>query len=298
MPRVLLAATVLVAQVVVATTVTTVAEQPEEQPDFCDHNTCGCSWAADKSAKATYAGLSISPDEPAHISPGACELYCCCQGSKGGQPPTITDAPGGTLAPQTGPCNTWQWYPGGGGKCWLGVQRTGEDIPYVPSTWAFGATGRLGPATTPWGGPFVIAFVLCAVAYLSVGAVLNARQTGAKGVAALPHRAQWLALAALAVDGVAFARGRVQGRRREEYNALGPSPGDAGPPSGREVAGCGKEHQRGGANKKKHRGGERGAKMAIGAPSSEPQPAVDGAAAVESVSTAAGSGGRWVHVPT
>lgn len=153
---------------------------------------------------------------------------------------------------------------------------------------------------------FSAAVVSAAVVYLAIGTALRHRRTGARGFQALPHREQWLQVYGLVMDGVQFTRSVPSGRRtsggKNGYTPVGKERG---------VASC--DDDRGGAKGRPprdqtHKGkskrstapkvdGNNDSKDgSLPSPSATARTATSGAPAALT-NTAAGGGGRWVHVP-
>ena len=149
------------------------------------------------------------------------------------------------------------------------------------------------------GSTFSAAVLGLGCVYLAVGVAMEHRRTGAKGLDALPHRQQWLALHALVMDGFQFARGRRRGggyARGGGYSRV-----DEGGRAGKRDEGAKEKGTGGGGGKQKksrkskerrREGGDgHGASSGAGSSRGEsPAPAPAPAAA-------AAGGGRWVHVP-
>eukprot|EP01052_Picozoa_sp_SAG31_P022135 SAG31_NODE_1747_length_7364_cov_5.070750_5_plen_288_part_00 len=71
---------------------------------------------------------------------------------------------------------------------------------------------ELGPVNS-FGWEFIILCLFGVLLYLVPGMYLEHRKSGAKGFAALPHRAFWMNLRALVKDGIEFSRTCVSGSR-------------------------------------------------------------------------------------
>ena len=99
--------------------------------------------------------------------------------------------------------------------------------------------------------------------------LLEHRKTGARGLAALPHRAFWLQLHGLVQDGVQFSRSRLDkklgGRLGAGYRAVPPPP-PAAPPDGvdDEEGGRGKKRSSRGKPKARSSKGGKGGRASKG----------------------------------
>jgi hypothetical protein len=174
-----------------------------------------------------------------------------------------------------------------------------------------------------------------AVLYLAVGIALRHRRTGAKGLQALPHREQWLQLHGLVMDGVQFTRATAAGRSGRGgggggYAKVGEAArggGGAGvsssssssPPrrvertkkgkrskektsktkskGGTTIDSSSRSSDRAPADAAPAAGGSSSAAAAAGGAGAGGDGGGGGGEAAAVGSTAAGSGGRWVHVP-
>jgi hypothetical protein len=161
------------------------------------------------------------------------------------------------------------------------------------------------------GGSFVLVLSLLGGAYAGVGVAVGKRRgrsvdEGGSGLLRVhPHYPRWQALAGLVSDGVAFARGRSSGKARQAgYKAVSTSASSpkeqkrgSRTDGSKEKSGARKESKRGGNHSKSSKttgsGGQRSEKA--GSLSNEEE--APATAQQESVGTAAGGGGRWVHVP-
>ena len=155
-----------------------------------------------------------------------------------------------------------------------------------------------------WGAGFLLIATLGAAGYGGGGTVLGGRQRG--GPAALrshPHHQRWVEVMALVHDGVSFSRARVQGRGSTR------SPDTSRPSSERLLPAIADKDRGGNAGQSRRK--EKKSKKSKHAASMEPQPNVnvsngkaepgEGAAAGSPPAaavqgSAAGDGGRWVHV--
>eukprot|EP01043_Picozoa_sp_COSAG02_P015489 COSAG02_NODE_662_length_18752_cov_10.146464_9_plen_389_part_00 len=174
-----------------------------------------------------------------------------------------------------------------------------------------------------------------AVLYLAVGIALRHRRTGAKGLQVLPHREQWLQLHGLVMDGVQFTRATAAGRSGRGgggggYAKVGEAArggGGAGvsssssssPPrrvertkkgkrskektsktkskGGTTIDSSSRSSDRAPADAAPAAGGSSSAAAAAGGAGAGGDGGGGGGEAAAVGSTAAGSGGRWVHVP-
>ena len=211
-------------------------------------------------------------------------------------PDTLTPVKGeGCLKNNVSPNHVWGTQPG----------YDGYDKGEYSATWA----QICACSCSAWGGTFLaVAFCLAGV-YLIAGAALNRRATNATGLALLLHRDRWIDLHGLVTDGIAFARGG--GRRGSVVYRSVPDARAAPEGGGRDddrrrkdsrAKDVGKEREAKGKNKSKGRQSGReleraGRSEGVGAAAGS---AAVGAAAPEETgkSSASGSGGRWVHVPT
>jgi len=137
-------------------------------------------------------------------------------------------------------------------------------------------------------------------AYLAVGAGIRHRQ-GQRGAALLPHRAEWLALHALALDGVAFARsggGRAAGRQRGGQGDEGRGDERAEKAGKRERKQKHETSEKERKRKGKRRTEDRTQPLLADAGAGTAEPQRDGADGDAAKSSSAGGGGRWIHVPS
>ena len=141
-----------------------------------------------------------------------------------------------------------------------------------------------------WGWAFLLAVFVGAGLYLGIGVAYGKRRrVAALGpLGAHPHAQLWLAVAGLAADGVAFAGRGGRGRGA----ARGGTPGGPGAAGGGKAKKRAKKERK--ADKAKRSGGPEGHGQPLLAEAAAPPEGGRGAAA----GTAAGDGGRWVHVPT
>ena len=199
-------------------------------------------------------------------------------------------------------------------QCWCGFEMTANSL--LPATDC--ALACPGDATQKCGGPCLstVSKIDCrglgwtlvglilggGAAYLAVGAGIRHRQ-GQRGAALLPHRAQWLALHALALDGVAFARsggGRAAGRQRGGQGEEGRGDERAEKAGKRErkqkqeTSETSKERKR----KGKRRTEDRTEPLLADAGAGTAEPQTGGADGDVAKSSSAGGGGRWIHVPS
>eukprot|EP01051_Picozoa_sp_SAG22_P009978 SAG22_NODE_869_length_6749_cov_3.048120_9_plen_328_part_00 len=293
---------------------------------------CACDWEKDATNSATFAGLSHpgswSPAEiaasglPVHVvkaadsTPQACELVCC-------EALLITDAPAAAQAPaQTAACDIWQHGGGtGAAGCWLGIDNTKRrpPLPIVDQgtgRWT-GGTGRRSKGST-WGWGFLTAILLFVGAYVGGGLAMGVRKTGhAHGLRAHPHYARWLQTYGMVIDGVRLTRSVIHGGDGGATSAA--SQGNTSQVDGKMASSSKSERKKRKAGKSK---GDHSAKTkgtankdiarfnkhttdepGVASPTprgnlGESLVASTAPATNQSVSTAAGGGGRWVHVPS
>ena len=142
-------------------------------------------------------------------------------------------------------------------------------------------------------------------AYLAVGAGIRHRQ-GQRGAALLPHRAEWLALHVLVLDGVAWARsggGGAAGRQRGGQGDEGRGDERAEKAGTREPRERKQKHET--SEKERKRKGKRRTEdrtqpllADAGAGVGTAMPQTGGADGDVAKSSSAGGGGRWIHVPS
>ena len=149
------------------------------------------------------------------------------------------------------------------------------------------------------------------VAYLGGGIAYNSQVGGKRGLAALPHRPFWLELRALCFDGWYFTQRKLgigdrrvggasapllragdgDGRSRDHQD--GKEKKQSKEKKEKKEKGSGKKEKKEKEKKRKEKGG---GKSPPAAPAPAPAPAAPAPAPAAS-GTAAGDGGRWVHVP-
>ena len=140
-----------------------------------------------------------------------------------------------------------------------------------------------------WGNTFIKCAVALGLVYV-VGGAAYGRRTRSDGKSALlwqwhPHYRRWEELSALCQDGIAFSRGR----RRAGYAGVAA-----------EAAIEGRQEQRS-PKREKHRkagGKSKGDDRGVDPQANDPEPPAANAGAAGPGGTAAGDGGRWVHVPS
>ena len=139
-------------------------------------------------------------------------------------------------------------------------------------------------------------------AYVLGGVVVGGRQRGrAASLAAHPHYQRWLETRLLVSDGISFARARVQGRSGSRAGRLR---GGQGESSERLMAAAsapvrGGERRKEKKSKAKSNSARSGkAAKAAGRPTTSSDEKAQAPSAQPTVleGTAAGGGGRWVHV--
>ena len=174
-------------------------------------------------------------------------------------------------------------------RCWLKSKRVDQGT--VSPTRGHGTVAPkylvTGCPPSRWGTTFIIAVLLGMGIYIGGGTAWGGRTRGAgQGLGAHPHYKNWLSLRALCEDGLQFAKARR--RQPKGYKQVAEAADE----------GARKEKRRsskGAKKEKKEKKREREAK-AQEAPGGEA--AAPGAAApAPAAGTAAGDGGRWVHVP-
>jgi hypothetical protein len=157
-----------------------------------------------------------------------------------------------------------------------------------------------------WGAAFLVLAAAASVLYAGGGFALGRSQgrraaAGPAGALAVhPHFAQWCTLAGLARDGVAYARACAAGGRAAAAGAARPavadSPKKAARGKAKKAAREPKPRDAGSAKAPAGGGGPAagGLEEPLASVAAEGAPAGGPAAS----GTAAGGGGRWVHVPT
>jgi hypothetical protein len=194
-------------------------------------------------------------------------------------------------------------------KAWPGGVVTNKGLPGIPRTslrWsglACECDDSCRPPIPPDAGiGFATVVLVGAALYLGGGAIVQ-RRGGATGWELLPHRRHWAHLHGLALDGVAFCRSGGSRRRlpAEGKDGLRAPLAGARPSRSSGAEACS------GKRAKQKKAKDRG-KNGTGRDPPAPLPAdraeTDAPAAAPSrppeptvaTSTAAGSGGRWVHV--
>ena len=268
---------------------------------------------ADSSATSLRAGLKLdSPRrstltldlcsavcQAASASAAGCEAYCC----KG---PIVTSAPAAPLQPVTGPCGAWQWRPGdldGLDGCWVSVDPTLQKLPYSESgsgPWV-GAEGNLGPSSS-WGATLLLVALVLGLLYGSAFGGLNYRR-GLRGRNLLPHRPFWVEVWGLVMDGVHLSIAKLRGEQR-------PREADGHRAGASILKPRGEKQTKKERKEKKKKGSQREQPLSeplagstdhlvdrtAPAPSAGGDPGRDQRG--DSWNTAAGGGGRWVHVPS
>ena len=150
------------------------------------------------------------------------------------------------------------------------------------------------------GSQLVVAVCACSAIYLVGGVAYNVKAKGMKPSAeALPNREFWFGVAALARDGVAFARGGGARQPRQSRGGYHAAPEQEESPKHGKKRSKGRERKEGKEGKESgHSSSSRKPKSDRGSPSAAPpEPAAEPGPA-PAPSTASGGGGRWVHVPT
>ena len=188
----------------------------------------------------------------------------------------------------------------------------------APADAIVGGVGNLGmellPPSSGWGSTLLVLLLLFGAGYVGGGVVLGMRTAGKKGLAAHPHYHRWIELHGLVIDGGSAVRRPASARSgtAKRGSARDPERGyhstaETEPlrPAHRDRKGgsaaCKGAKQKGGATsgagkrdkeKQEHHGS--------GASGTAPRQTQTPAAAPSggnSRGSAAGDGGRWVHVP-
>ena len=273
----------------------------------CTHCTTGSS------ATSLLPGLELDSPRPstltsemhsavcqaASASAAGCEAYCC----KG---PIVTSAPAAPLQPVSGPCGAWQWRPGdldGLDGCWVSVDPTLQKLPYSETgsgPWV-GAEGNLGQSSS-WGVTLLLVGLVLGLLYISAFGGLNYRR-GLRGHNIFPHRLFWIEVWGLVMDGVQLSSARLRGVQRIQQTR--------GQRAGASVLKPGGEKENNKEKKqKKQKRSNREQTLSeplvgttghmvdgtLPAPSAGGDPGRKQRG--DSWDTAAGDGGRWVHVPS
>ena len=136
------------------------------------------------------------------------------------------------------------------------------------------------------------------VAYLGGGIAYNSQVGGKRGLAALPHRPFWLELRALCLDGWYFTQRKLGIGDRRVGGASAPllRAGDGDGRSRDHQDGKEKKQSKEKKEKREKKDKKRKEKGGGKSPPAAPAPAAPAPAPAAS-GTAAGDGGRWVHVP-
>jgi len=143
-----------------------------------------------------------------------------------------------------------------------------------------------------------ILLLVVGVAYLGGGIAYNSQVGGKRGLAALPHRPFWLELRALCFDGWYFTQRKLGIGDRRVGGASAPllRAGDGDGRSRDHRDGKDKKQSKEKKEKKEKKDKKRKEKGGGKSPPAAPAPAAPAPAPAAS-GTAAGDGGRWVHVP-
>ena len=154
-----------------------------------------------------------------------------------------------------------------------------------------------------WGLSFLLLCGVCGGLYVGGGVAYRAKTQGQPAaLASHPHWARWQELRSLVTDGADYARARARGgggggRRRAAGGAKGGygavDAADVAPSVGKEKKGKGKKR-----SKEKRSGGEGGGSSRTPLTDAPAPAPVAPAAPSPAAGTAAGDGGRWVHVPS
>lgn len=177
----------------------------------------------------------------------------------------------------------------------------------APADAIVGGTGNLGmqllPPSSGWGSTLLLILLLLCGGYMGGGVVLGMRTSGKKGLAAHPHYHKWINLQGLVVDGLRSTSGRSSGPANQrsvrdpeasgsyhstaETEPLQPRRHD------RKKGSASKEKRQKAAGGGKERQGQKGSGAAAAKSPPGPVPA-----SARGRGSAAGDGGRWVHVPS
>jgi hypothetical protein len=267
---------------------------------------CGCTWEVGRNfgaiagcSKPETGGISCSGNADcvaASVSPAACEAYCC-HGIDGKGPPNVHSAPSAPLKAAEGPCGAWQWRPGDTAEldgCWVSVEPSQQTLPFnekaTSGPWV-GAQGNLGPNSSDWGATFLVVVIVASVLYMGVFGTLQWKS----GRGAVPHRRFWRGLLAMAQDGIQFTTARLRGQSGRLAGSSGPS-GSRKESSKRDSG-----HESGskrGKRKEKRRSGDGRERASSAATTIATEPLLAPAPQPAASGTAAGDGGRWVHIPS
>lgn len=157
-----------------------------------------------------------------------------------------------------------------------------------------------------WGTAFLLAVALGGGGYLVGGVVVGGRQHGrAASLSTHPHYQRWLETRSLVSDGISFARARVQGRSGGRAGRLRDGRGETTATSSERLMAAASAPVRGGERRKEKKSKAKSnsarsgkAAKAAGPPttSNDEKAQTRSAQPIELEGTAAGGGGRWVHV--
>jgi hypothetical protein len=244
-----------------------------------------------------------------------CLLRRCCSATHVEVGDTVSGGWEAQLGSTGPPCDYWQFASlddVGNAGCWVGVrgQNRPQAIAWSPSPapgiW-IGAEGCTRPRST-WGGHFLLAFVLGLSLYLAAGTAWGkwrgGRGRGGLGgrfgpLSAHPHVHIWLGVARLCADGIAYARqrgGGTSGVMGRHANPAGRGSGDRDKRPGKDTPKTMRKPGRKHSKQKADAGSKR--ERLLEAPAQPP--VADGPALLPPTAardTAAGGGGRWMHVP-
>ena len=194
-------------------------------------------------------------------------------------------------------------------RCW---QYKGcEKVSYRASKnkWCI-ASGKVSVAPPQHGWTLAAALLVCGAVYVGLGVAHGSRTGGKKpGLALHPHHDRWMELLALCADGAAFARGGTRKPRAGYAPVGGGSRRNSAAKAGEDRQGRGdgdrsrkKEKKEKGDKKERRDKGTKGKRErrrgeTEGDAVSAPPPPPAAPAPAPAAGTAAGDGGRWVHVP-
>eukprot|EP01048_Picozoa_sp_COSAG05_P017078 COSAG05_NODE_2282_length_3288_cov_5.913452_1_plen_239_part_00 len=174
-----------------------------------------------------------------------------------------------------------------------------------------------------WGTPFVAAVLCFSLVYVGGGILYgklssgksDGQAEGGRVLRAHPHHREWGSFVAFVADGIAFSRGKLGGQRQGYAKVSSVGGSKQATVGKREASGCGgrrgntsntkkKKHDKIQKNEKnKRKQSKQESKHDHGGSNSNDDAPGAGSASVADpevkavVGTAAGGGGRWVHIP-
>lgn len=210
----------------------------------------------------------------------------------------------------------------GSAVCKYAVFQPGADksrncfLKAAPADPIVGGTGNLGmellPPSSGWGSTLLVMLVLCGAAYVGGGVAFGTRTSGKQGLAAHPHYQKWIDLQGLVVDGGSAVRSSGSGAaaRRRSGDKEGGGGGYHSTAETEPLQGKHRDRRRspskekhktatnGGGGNKRKKEKQPSSSVAIAQPAAPPAQATGGGpAGGTALQSAAGDGGRWVHVP-